>query len=186
MAMWAMRHAIVVIGGGEGSGIAKSMTASPIPTAIGVVASARGRMLQHPGTGSHKYCSSVSESSRGRSTLPQWNSSWSTSSCVQSIVMVRTVPRIEDRFGPQSGRIFSCGRRPGRPDDDCSPARAARPAAGRDLSGRVPSWPPASGSRSAPCVAMSSASASSDIRSSPVPARPAAITSGRAGGPCRH
>ena len=42
IAMWPMRQAIVVIGGGDGSGSAKSMTASPAPTAIG------GRRLGAP------------------------------------------------------------------------------------------------------------------------------------------
>ena len=103
--MWPIRQAIVVSGGGDGSGSSKSITPSPVPAAIAVVASARGRMLHDPGTGSHRYCSSVSESSRLRKML-QWKPSCSSSSFVQLISMAVTVEVIEDRFGPCSARLW--------------------------------------------------------------------------------
>ena len=40
-----MRQAMVVIGGGTGSGTANSMTPAPVPAWIGAVDSSRGRML---------------------------------------------------------------------------------------------------------------------------------------------
>src|SRR5258708_4220692 len=46
------------------------MTRSPLPVAIGVVASVRRRRFQHPATGSHTYSSSVSPSRRGPNPAP--------------------------------------------------------------------------------------------------------------------
>ncbi len=76
---------MVVTGVGLGAGWAKSMTRSPPPAASGVVASPRGRMLQAPGTGSHRYSASPRPSSRGRACASQWNVSWSSNSVVQSM-----------------------------------------------------------------------------------------------------
>ena len=64
--MCPSRHAMVVTGDGSGAGNSKSITRSPVPAAMAVVASARGRTLQAPGAGSQKYCSSVSPSRRAR------------------------------------------------------------------------------------------------------------------------
>jgi hypothetical protein len=85
MTMCAIRHAIVVTGGGVGSGIAKSMVNSPVPAAIGAAEVPRGRTFHAPGTGSQRYSSSVSPSSRGRSCARQCQSSCSASDEVQSI-----------------------------------------------------------------------------------------------------
>ena len=78
------RQAIVVTGGGSGSGMAKSMVNSPAPTATGAVPVPRGRTFHAPGTGSHRYSSSVIPFSRGRSCSRQCQSSCSASWKFQS------------------------------------------------------------------------------------------------------
>ena len=82
--MWAMRQAMVVTGAGSGSGYSKSATRSPPPAACAVRASARGRMLQAPSTGSQRYSSSVSPSSIGRRWCSQCQLSWSGSWAIRS------------------------------------------------------------------------------------------------------
>jgi hypothetical protein len=89
-----IRHAIVVTGAGDGSGNAKSAVSRPLPPATGAADVPRGRMLHMPGTGSQKYSSSVSPSSRGPSWFCQCQSSCSASSRVQSISMRRTPYRL--------------------------------------------------------------------------------------------
>ena len=69
----------MVTGGGSGSGNAKSMVNAPLPACTGAVDVPRGRTFQAPGTGSQKYSSSVSPSSRGRSCPRQCHSNCSTS-----------------------------------------------------------------------------------------------------------
>src|SRR6478672_5960724 len=76
---------MVVTGGGDGSGNWKSKIRSPLPTGVSVRASDRGRMLQQPSTGSQRYSSSVSVSSRGRTCLSQCHVSCSHSRFVHSI-----------------------------------------------------------------------------------------------------
>ena len=83
----------MVTGGGTGSGTAKSIVKSPLPAWTGALEVPRGRTLQVSGTGSQKYSSSVSPSSRGRSWCCQWKSSWSTSSGFQSRVVLVVVMR---------------------------------------------------------------------------------------------
>jgi hypothetical protein len=82
---------MVVTGAGSGSGTATSIVKSPLPTAIGAVLVPRGRTLQQPVTGSQRYSSSVSPSSRGRSWPRQCHSSCSTSWAVQSTGGVRVL-----------------------------------------------------------------------------------------------
>jgi hypothetical protein len=60
-------QAIVVTGGGTGSGMAKSMVNSPAPTEMGAEPVPRGRTFHAPGAGSQRYSASVIPSSRGRS-----------------------------------------------------------------------------------------------------------------------
>src|SRR5947209_3135323 len=60
------RQAIVVTGDGVGGCHAFSTTQSPLPQTSSVVASARRRSLQQPGTGSQKYSSSVKSSNVAR------------------------------------------------------------------------------------------------------------------------
>src|SRR5215211_3175072 len=72
---WAIRHAIVVNGGGVGSGNSKSICPSRCT-------------VQQPSTGSQKYSSSVNPSRRWRSCPRQWKSSWSASWVVRSVVFV--------------------------------------------------------------------------------------------------
>jgi hypothetical protein len=98
--MWPSRHAIVVTGGGVGSGKAKSMVNGPEP---GSSSDFLGRTVQQFATGSQKYSSSVSPSSFGRTRTFQWKSSWSVSSLVQFTAIPGTVGPIEDRTGPESG-----------------------------------------------------------------------------------
>jgi hypothetical protein len=88
---WPNRHAIVVNGGGSGSGIANSMTWSPVPAWTGAAPVPRGRTL-HEGTGSQRYSGSVSPSNRGLSWLVQWWSIWSISSSFQGVIR-----RVSDR-----------------------------------------------------------------------------------------
>jgi hypothetical protein len=115
--MCPSRQAIVVTGGGSGGGMAKSMVKSPAPAATGAVPVPRGRTFHAPGTGSQRYSSSVSPSSRGRSCPRQCKSSCSASWKFQSRSVMcspcfrPTIPpcfspkptlgRIQDRTGPQ-------------------------------------------------------------------------------------
>ena len=86
------RQAMVVKGGGSGSGNAKSMVISPPPACMGAVPVPRGRTLQQSGTGSQKYSSSLSPSSRGRSWVSQWKDSCSRRMRFHSIVMTPLCP----------------------------------------------------------------------------------------------
>ena len=76
------RHAIVVTGGGAGSGNSQSIVKGPLP---GWSAPSRGRTFQLPATGSHRYSASVSPARRGRSWCCQWWTSWSVRTRFHSI-----------------------------------------------------------------------------------------------------
>src|SRR4051794_41439265 len=80
------------------------MVKSPPPTAIGAVLVPRGRTFQQPATGSHRYSSSVSPSSRGRSWPRQCQSSCSASWPVQSIGGGRGASLAGREGGPPTGR----------------------------------------------------------------------------------
>src|SRR4051794_20356054 len=99
MVTCASRHAIVVTGGGVGSGNSQSMTKSPAPAAIVVRASARGRTLQQSATGSQKHSSSVSPVSRGRTCASQCHVSCSSASSCQATSMAPTYA--EPMAGPR-------------------------------------------------------------------------------------
>ena len=106
---WASRQAIVVTGAGSGSGTAKSHVNSPEPAWIGAVPVPRGRTFQQSATGSHRYSSSVSPSSRGRACSRQCQSSCSTSCPCQStdavvrVVHPSSLAPIVDGTRPQRG-----------------------------------------------------------------------------------
>jgi hypothetical protein len=100
--MCPSRQAIVVTGGGSGSGTAKSMANSPAPTWTGAVPVPRGRTFHAPGAGSQRYSASVIPSSRGRSCSRQCQSSCSASWKFQSTsVMPTTLGSNADRSGPR-------------------------------------------------------------------------------------
>ena len=94
--MCARRHAIVVTGGGSGSGNANSTVNGPVP---GCPSPVRGRTFHAGCAGSQRYSSSDRPAKRGRSCLFQCHSSCSDSCSVQSIVsvvMARTVAPATD------------------------------------------------------------------------------------------
>src|SRR3569833_2734398 len=97
--MWPSRHAIVVTGGGVGSGKAKSIVNGPVP---GSSSDSRARTIQQPFTGSQKDSSAVSPSSFGRTRTFQWKASWAGSSFVQFTAIAGTVVPFEDSGGPES------------------------------------------------------------------------------------
>ena len=114
--MCASRHAIVVTGGGDGSGNTKSTVNAPAPGPERAEPEAgRGRTFQQPGTGSQKYSSSVSPSSRGRRCSRQCQSSCSASSSVQSMSMFMTPDRTPYRGQDKSATMRQCPTKPPRP-----------------------------------------------------------------------
>ncbi len=101
--MCARRQAIVVTGGGSGSGNANSTVNGPVP---GCPSPVRGRTFHAGCAGSQRYSSSDRPAKRGRSCLLQCHSSCSDSCSVQSIVsvvMARTVAPATDRTGLYAG-----------------------------------------------------------------------------------
>ena len=98
-----MRQAMVVTGAGSGSGYSKSATRSPAPGGLMAArASARGRMLQQPSTGSQRYSSSVRPSSIG----PE--------------VVLPVPAELERELGDQVERVMAAHRR-----EPCGPFRSA-------------------------------------------------------------
>ena len=73
------------------------MVRSPLPPWTGAAPVPRGRTVQQSATGSQRYSSSVSPSSRGRSWWVQWKSSWSTRVSVRVLRVVVMTSRSQEK-----------------------------------------------------------------------------------------
>ena len=166
---WASRHAIVVNGAGSGAGYSKSIPPS-------------GWTVQQLGTGCQKYSSSVRPSSRGRSWVVQWKSSWSASSewsmssscsCDHPLIHIGQY------------RVLRMCESGDRVRDDEPGSATARACCSRGGCGRVRSSPTGSTSRPAACAATSNGCATWAIRCTPARAT-AAVTSWARAPRCRR